>query len=167
MKSIDTPTALRQSTGFLLGRAAAIARADFRGRLEAHGLNAKHYTVLTHVAERGAQSQSAIGAALQLDRTTMVQLIDALERQGAVQRGLDVRNRRAWLILITPAGRLLLRRLARAAAASDRAIQAALGDAEVAQLQALLGRIIEGAPLAAAPGARRDAGPSTTHTAFP
>ncbi len=146
MKSADTPTALRQSTGFLLGRAAAIARADFRTRLEAHGINAKHYTVLTHVAERGARSQSAIGASLGLDRTTMVQLIDELERLGAVQRGLDPRNRRAWLILITPAGRSLLRRLARAAGASDRAIQAGLSEAEVAQLQELLARIIEGGP---------------------
>jgi DNA-binding MarR family transcriptional regulator len=146
VKSADTPTALGQSTGFLLGRAAAIARADFRSRLEAHGLNAKHYTVLTHVAEHGARSQSAIGAVLGLDRTTMVQLIDALEQRGAVQRGLDARNRRAWLILITPAGRQLLRRLARAAGASDHAIQAALSEAEVVQLQGLLARIIEGGP---------------------
>ena len=152
MKSADTPTALGQSTGFLLGRAAAIARADFRSRLEAHGLNAKHYTVLTHVAECGARSQSAIGAVLGLDRTTMVQLIDELEQRGAVQRGLDARNRRAWLILITPAGRQLLRRLARAAGASDRAVQAALTGAEVAQLQILLARIIEGG--LAPPGAR-------------
>jgi DNA-binding MarR family transcriptional regulator len=149
MTTADLPDSLRDSTGFLLGRAAAMARADFAGRLQALGLNAKHYTVLSFVAAREALSQQAIGEALALDRTTMVQLIDALERAGAVQRTQDPSNRRAWLILMTPDGRRLLRRLERLAAASDRAIEACLGADDARALRRLLVRLLTPSPACA------------------
>ncbi|MCR6480875.1 MarR family transcriptional regulator [Variovorax sp. ZS18.2.2] len=142
MNPLDMPPVLMQSTGFLLGRAAAVARDDFRARLTTHGINAKHYTVLCYLAERGPQSQTAIGSALALDRTTMVLLIDELEKIDAVERGHDANNRRAYLVDVTPAGRKLLTRLVRAATSSDRAIQSALNDKEAAQLHALLLRLV-------------------------
>ena len=142
MKLVDMPSALQQSTGFLLGRAAALAREDFRARLVALGVNAKHYTVLVYVAEHGPQSQSAIGSGLALDRTTMVQLIDELALAGAVARERNERNRRDNVVQITDEGRALLRRLGRSAAASDSAVTARLSADETALLRALLTRLV-------------------------
>ena len=148
VKLVDMPIALQQSIGFLLGRAAASAREDFRARLVAQGVNAKHYTVLSYVDAHGPQSQSAIGTGLALDRTTMVQLIDELEQLGVVERGHNAANRRAYLVQVTPAGRTLVKRLARAAAASDAAIQAGLSAEEVVVLRDLLTRLVANQPTA-------------------
>lgn len=142
MKLVDMPSALQQSAGFLLGRAAALAREDFRARLVALGVNAKHYTVLAYVAAQGPQSQSAIGTALGLDRTTMVQLVDELALAGALARERNERNRRANLVQVTDEGRALLRRLGRSAAASDKAVTARLDADETAMLRALLTRLV-------------------------
>jgi DNA-binding MarR family transcriptional regulator len=49
-------------------------------------------------SERGSLSQQAIGERLRIDRTTMVALIDDLERGGYVKRERNPHDRRAYVI---------------------------------------------------------------------
>jgi DNA-binding MarR family transcriptional regulator len=69
--------------------------------------------VLNLLAE-GPISQHQLGAQLGIDRTTMVELIDDLERKGAVERRKNPADRRSYALVLTPSGKQLQKKAARA-----------------------------------------------------
>ena len=80
------PPSMRDRVPFLLYRAAEQSHSlanDMLARIE---LNARQVGILTLVIEREPMTQKALGDMLRIDRTTMVALIDDLERKGLVVR---------------------------------------------------------------------------------
>ena len=102
------PAALAGNTGFLLGKVHELARDRFEAALRPLGLRARHYGVLAAVAEQGPVAQNALGDRLNIDRSTMVAVIDDLEAAGRVTRRRNVYDRRAYQIQLTDKGRSLL-----------------------------------------------------------
>jgi DNA-binding MarR family transcriptional regulator len=99
------PPSMRDRLPFLLYRAAEASHRLANRMLAEVGLSARQVGILTLVTERAPMTQKALGRELQIDRTTMVQLIDDLEARGLVARIRDARDRRAFLIQATAAGR--------------------------------------------------------------
>lgn len=133
------PAGLSNSTGFLLGKAAQRAVLEFEGRLRPFGLRSREYGVLSLIQTAGPQSQQAIGEALRIDRTTMVNVIDGLERRNLVTRIRDPRDRRKYAITLTPDGiELLDTHLVGLDDEVNSLLTEALDDAEHRQLNALL-----------------------------
>ena len=99
------PPSMRDRVPFLLYRAAEASHALANQMLAEVGLAARQAGILTMVTELGPMTQRALADALRIDRTTMVALIDDLERRGLVVRQRHPRDRRAFLICPTDAGR--------------------------------------------------------------
>ena len=78
------------------------------------GLNVRMCGVLNLLADEGALSQHEIGSMLNIDRTTMVELIDELEKAGIMRREANPRDRRSHLIRLTAEGRAKQRRAMKA-----------------------------------------------------
>jgi DNA-binding MarR family transcriptional regulator len=78
---------------------------------------------------------------LRIDRTTMVSLIDALERAGYVKR-TEPNDRRAYLTTLTAAGRKVQARAEKAVEADALGLFGQLTGAEQKELDRLLGRLI-------------------------
>jgi DNA-binding MarR family transcriptional regulator len=57
--------------------------------------------VLTALGIGPRQAQQALGRSLRVDKTTLTLLLDRLEAAGLVTRGLDGRDRRACIPLLT------------------------------------------------------------------
>src|SRR5262249_14109419 len=68
------------------------------------GLTARQVGILTLVVERRPTSQRQLGETLGIDRTTMVGLLDDLEKKRLVERRRDAHDRRAFLIHPTKEG---------------------------------------------------------------
>lgn len=144
------PASLQRRLGAVLAWAAEDAQEVADRALEPLGLNVKHFGVMTFLRhepepdpERGSLSQQAIGERLRIDRTTMVALIDELERAGYVKRERNPDDRRAYVISLTAAGR---RTHARAEKAVDEhALQffGQISEPERQELHRLLARLIE------------------------
>jgi DNA-binding MarR family transcriptional regulator len=85
-------------------------------------------------------TQGRLAEAVRLDRSTMVGVIDSLERRDLVERrrGADRRTNALWL---TSSGRSLARQLRRRIERHERRVAARLSDAERAQLLLLLGKL--------------------------
>lgn len=98
------------SLGFLLNKAAQILLDDFERELRPYDLTAREFGVLRYIDLNGGQSQQSIGANLRIDRTTMVAVVDVLERQGLVDRVRDAGDRRRYAITLTDRGREHLHR---------------------------------------------------------
>jgi len=99
------PPSMRDRTTFLLYRAGELSHSMANDMLAPIRLTARQVGILTLVTELEPMTQKALGDILRIDRTTMVSLIDDLERKGYVARLRHPRDRRAFLIEPTGEGR--------------------------------------------------------------
>ncbi len=129
-------------TGQLLYLAHRAARARANRALQSLGLDLRGLGVLSVLAEHGPLSQRRLSQALELDKSSMVLLVDALERGGLVVRARHPRDRRAYAVQLTPAGRERLAQAAERAAAALEALLAPLSPAEREQLDSLLTKLV-------------------------
>jgi DNA-binding MarR family transcriptional regulator len=109
--------------------AAALAPSQISGR---------ELAVLLVIAAQPPASQLGIATGMRVDRTTMVALIDELERKGLVERRPDPVDRRRNVVALTRAGRTTTRRAAAAADRAERAFLAPLSTDEVAAVRRAL-----------------------------
>ena len=137
------PAALSERLGFLLAKSHAIAHAIAEDTLAPLDLHVKEYAGLNVLYEAGPVSQQTVGEILGVDRTTMVAVVDELERKGLVQRARNPDDRRAYALAITEEGLSLMRRARRLLAGAERGLVAPLSPAEVTQLKTLLARLIQ------------------------
>ena len=138
------PPSLVDRPGALLVIAARTGQALAGRRLAPMGLNVRLCGVLNLLAE-GPISQHALGDQLGIDRTTMVELIDELESQGIVVRRRNASDRRSYALSLTPKGRTVQKRAARAFDGAADEFLNALKPAERDQLLDMLQRLIAGA----------------------
>ncbi|WP_375504311.1 MarR family winged helix-turn-helix transcriptional regulator [uncultured Jatrophihabitans sp.] len=74
------------------------------------GLSLSRAKVLRVLAQQGPVNQATVAYALGFAPRSVTDTLDALEREGLATRGPDPRDRRAWLVEITPAGTVALDR---------------------------------------------------------
>ena len=76
-----------------------------------------------------------------LDRTTMVSLLDGLERKTLVTRRADPADRRRNVVELTGTGQTVLEEATRASDVAEQQLLADLGERDVTRLRELLQRI--------------------------
>jgi DNA-binding MarR family transcriptional regulator len=143
------PPAVARNAGFLLSKLSQRATAIFEARLAPLGLRVKHHGVLSIVETRGGESQQAIGECLGIDPSSMVALVDHVERLGLIVRRRDPDDRRRYVFEITDEGRAMLERTRAAATDAEAAVLAGLDDDEQALLRALMTKALAGIQRAA------------------
>ena len=139
----SVPSTLAEPTALMLVRAAQRAAEALERALAPLGLKPRHYRVLVALAEAGALSQQALGRLLAIDRTTMVAIVDELERHGLAERHQVPEDRRSYRVQLTARGRTTLVRATGAAARADEALLADLDPDERRRLQASLARLVD------------------------
>ena len=107
-------------SGFLLNKAAQRVREIYEEVLKPTGLTAKHAGVLMILEERGSLSQNELGKCAYIDRTTVVGLMDDLEKMGLVERKEHPTDRRSHAIFLTPRGKEILPVIDKHAVAMER-----------------------------------------------
>jgi MarR family transcriptional regulator, lower aerobic nicotinate degradation pathway regulator len=140
-KPHELPPSMRDRVPFLLYRAAEASHALANQMLAEVDLSARQAGILTMVTESGPMTQKALGDALRIDRTTMVAVIDDLEDKGFVTRQRHPRDRRAFLVHPTEAGRAAKTAAIQILDEQQRRYLAPLTQAERQQLGALLKRL--------------------------
>jgi DNA-binding MarR family transcriptional regulator len=142
---ISIPDSLADQVGYLLSKAHLRVHVSANEALAPLGLTVKHYGLLTLLVHEGPVSQGRLGEVMRIDRTTMVALIDDLERAGHVDRTRNPEDRRAYALSATVAGK----RIQRSAATLMERIQdealSPLSTGERRELRRMLRAIVEGA----------------------
>jgi DNA-binding MarR family transcriptional regulator len=132
------PAALSNRLGYLLGRAHLAHRSVAAPGLAALGLGVKEFGALSVLVDEGPLSQQRLGQRQGVDRTTMVAVVDSLERKGLVERRRDLRDRRAYSLHATPAGRRVLERAGKAAQLAEDEFLARIPAGDRRRLKELL-----------------------------
>src|SRR5919204_6684626 len=103
------PRCLSRRIGFLLAR-GHIDCVAMAGEVLEPGVSGKHFGCMATIANEGPLSQQKLGDRLRVDRTTIVALVDELERRGLVARRRNPEDRRAYALEATGEGRRWVRR---------------------------------------------------------
>jgi DNA-binding MarR family transcriptional regulator len=135
------PPSMRDRVPFLLYRAAELSHSLANDMLARIQLTARQADLLTLVTEWEPMTQKALADTLRIDRTTMVSLIDDLERKGYVVRQRHPRDRRAYLVQPTQPGRAAKAEAIAILDEQQRRFLAPLTSAQRQQLGTLLKRL--------------------------
>jgi DNA-binding MarR family transcriptional regulator len=102
---------LTESVGFLLSKAAHKIHNLHMPAFEQFDVQPKQYGILSLLKVHDHLSQIEISRALMIDRSTMVSLVDDLEKKHLAIRTRDTKDRRAYSLALTPKGKNLLEKL--------------------------------------------------------
>ncbi len=128
---------LTDYTGYLL-RNAFLRAAGLAARHFPAGEHPRDAAVIATLEAAGPLSQQRLGAALNVNRTMMVKVIDSLEARGLVVRRRNPEDRRSYALYATTAGREALLEMAPVMDRAEAELSGRLTDAERERLRALL-----------------------------
>ena len=108
MTSAAAPAAGRRvlDLSFLLSHTAHVLATRMTAAFAEIGISPREYCVLAHAMD-GQYTQIELAKLADLDKTTMLNTTDYLEREGYAERTPSPADRRARIITVTPAGAAL------------------------------------------------------------
>ena len=101
------------------------------------------FAALTVLDQRPGASQRDLGRALDLDRSTIADLVARMMRHGLIERERDEDDRRRNVLQLPAAGRAELARLRPRVDAIEPSLTAGLDPSERGELRRLLSRILD------------------------
>ncbi|MEV4169197.1 MarR family winged helix-turn-helix transcriptional regulator [Nonomuraea sp. NPDC049709] len=97
------PSRTEPDLSFLLDRTSHVLRSQMAAALAEIGLTARMHCVLVHALEE-ERTQIQLAELGDMDKTTMVVTMDALERAGLAERRPSSTDRRARIVAVTEKG---------------------------------------------------------------
>jgi DNA-binding MarR family transcriptional regulator len=131
--------------GYLLKHAHRALEQQTEAALADLGLTVRDLGVLRVIAGGEAKSQQKAAAVLDIDPTSMVALLDALEHRGLVARRPSERDRRRNVVELTAHGRDVFRQAEDRYAEAEKTFTSSLGDAGSAGLRRALRSVLNNA----------------------
>lgn len=139
-------TEVAEFAGQLFFRLWRATHAQTAAALKSVGLTPALFAVLSFLQARETAIQQEVGAAIGIDPSTMVALIDELERAGLAKRRPHPNDRRAREVVITPKGRRTVERGRALAREVEDDVLQGLTAAERRQMLKLLRQALSSAP---------------------
>ena len=144
----DSPAEIEvaEFAGQLLFRLWRASHTQTATALQSIGLTPALFAVLNYLRARDGAIQQHIGSAMGIDPSTMVSLVDQLERAGLAKRRPHPQDRRAREVLITPKGRRTIEQARKLAEEVEADVLEGLSPPERRQLVTLLRKAFAAAP---------------------
>jgi DNA-binding MarR family transcriptional regulator len=132
---------LTELLGYQLRRAQSSVFDDFMKSMKDSQITPGQFGVLILIDENSGLNQSTLAKALGIERSTMVGVIDGLEKRDLVERQKSPIDKRAHALTLTTKGRSLLATVKPNVEKHEQRIVGDLSDAEVKTLMSLLKRL--------------------------
>jgi DNA-binding MarR family transcriptional regulator len=139
---VSSTPELRDRLGYLLKHAFMQLDDLVTAALAPHGINGRELGLMIHIAAHEPASQQQIAQRMQIDRTTMVALLDALEGKGLVARRPHAEDRRRNVVELTDHGQDILKRGRDASARAERQFLEPLSDDVARKFRSALQAIV-------------------------
>jgi DNA-binding MarR family transcriptional regulator len=136
----DEPEPLRY-TGHLIRRAQQRHVALWQERVSAE-VSSVQYAALSVLERMPGANQSELGEELDLDRSTIADIVSRLERRGVIERSAHVSDRRRNVLRLTDTGLAEVARLRPLVTEANSELTTGLSAEELTTLRALLTRIL-------------------------
>ena len=116
---------------------------DLAERLRPGGVPIEHFRVLETLDGREPRAMGEIASAALIETPTLTKIIDKMTTEGLVYRAPDPQDRRRVLVLATPEGRALYKRLRGVTQAQERRLADRLEASRTAELKNLLRELLQ------------------------
>ncbi|OEJ40577.1 MarR family transcriptional regulator [Streptomyces agglomeratus] len=137
-----TPARTEPDLSFLLDHTSHVLRSKMSAALAEIGLTARMHCVLVHALE-GERTQIQLAEIGDMDKTTMVVTVDALEKAGLAERRPSSTDRRARIIAVTDEGARVAGKSQEIVDRVHRDALAALPEADRGALLRALNRLVD------------------------
>lgn len=131
-------TSIQQDALSQLMRAAQLVSADMQQGLQQRGLTQARTRVLWELGNRGPVNQQELASILEVTPRNVTTLIDGLEASGFVLREPHPKDRRAFMLVLTPAGRAIVDKLQADMAQFARLLFGEIGQEELESFTRIL-----------------------------
>jgi len=138
---VSGATGLMDEAWYVFNKAAQHLREGVEASLAPLGLRRRHYATLKELTN-GEPSQQDLSDRIPVDRALMVKIIDDLEEFGLAARRQHRGDRRAYRVVLLPAGKSLLNEAERRVASAENVGLENLSPEERRQLAALCRKIL-------------------------
>lgn len=143
----DLSAAIRKSnlpdfTGYLIKRAWVTIQRDLRDLLLGFDMSQRSMSVLSVVIANPDINQSDVAAALSIERSGMVVIVDELENLDLIRRERALTDRRAYALRATLKGQQLHDKVASEIVAHENRVFAGLDPQERVTLHGLLSKLV-------------------------
>ncbi|MFF3410411.1 MarR family winged helix-turn-helix transcriptional regulator [Streptomyces sp. NPDC002742] len=135
---------IAERPGYLLHKAGLVLVEDVEKALGAVGMRIRDFFVLAALAGGPELSQQDLSRLLNLDPTTVVTVIDEMERNGHVERRRNPADRRRYNLILTESGREALATADRVATEVESTFFGGLAEDEREALRKMLGVLMAG-----------------------
>ncbi|MBX3453102.1 MarR family transcriptional regulator [Ferrovibrio sp.] len=145
MKSKQKPTViadLLEKPGHLIRRAHQKSVAVFEGPASRFGITAPQHVVMTALFKHPGIDQVTLASLIALDKVTTGSIISRLEARGLLRREKSQHDKRARVLVLSPAGQQLLIDMQDTVKLSQRDLLANLNPSERKSLLHLLRKLI-------------------------
>ena len=144
MRLLMSHPPLREGLGSLVSQTARQWRRAVDLHLQPLGLTEATWLPLLRIA-RAAEPmrQKDLAASLSLDSSSVVRLLDNLQKSGLIERQEGTADRRAKIIVLTQRGQSVVNKAEDAAAEVRRRVLAGLSDNDLATTQRVLAQICD------------------------
>lgn len=142
-EAIREPRILGDIVGYALRRAQFSVYQDYARTIGDLDVRPAQFAAMALIDANPGLSQTALAAAMGIDRSGAVTLIDALEDRGLAVRMPSRTDRRTYAIMLTAAGQSLLARLVERVTEHDRRMTAGLSAEERLHLIDMLRRLYD------------------------
>jgi MarR family transcriptional regulator, lower aerobic nicotinate degradation pathway regulator len=132
---------IEQNVGFLLSKAYQKGFSLFREQLLPYNITPPQFSILAFLWKEDGLSQTELCERSQVDRATMVGLVDRLEDEGLIKRNPQAGDRRAYRVCLTDKGRSLKEMLCTIASDVTKEFTTRLTAKEVDTLRGLLNKL--------------------------
>ncbi len=138
---VPTPSSMDHVLDLHLRLAQGAVQRRFSDIFSDLGITQTQLTTMILIAENPGTSQSDIGRTLQMDRATVMGIINRLEGRGLIARGQSPTDKRRQTLEITEAGSAMLAMSRERSAELGNWLKERFSEAEFHMLAALLKRI--------------------------
>jgi len=102
---------LNDCVGFITNNTSKIIADVFNAKLSAYDMTRVQWIALYFLGTSKYINQSELAEKMNIKKSTIVRLIDRMEKEGYVQRKKDIKDRRITYIFLTALGKKLRKKL--------------------------------------------------------
>lgn len=137
-------TSLRAFLGYRMKRAYMVIQTVVSEVLDANDMKITSFSALAIIIENPGLTQTALAQALQMERSSVVVIVDTLENRELITRNKVETDRRQYALMPTLRGKRLFDQIADAIQSREKALVADLAPDEQTRLMEALSMIERG-----------------------
>lgn len=134
---------MEASVGYRLRLAQILAYRNFEEKITDYGVAPRYLGLLGIVSANPGQPQNKLAEAIGLQKSSLVTILDRLEKESILERRSIPQDRRARGVWLTPRGETVVAELAKRAAEHEERMAQGIPASDRERLIEMLGRIID------------------------